>query len=234
MADRIYIRGFPSDFTDADLKKFFRQYGRIKKAYIVKETEGTPKLYGIVRYLNPGNTKVAIEGAHMKLLENINWYVAMCDKKAERSSNQKRYKSELVCKTKGRNLFISGFPEKWTVENIKEWLGKYGTIESAKVIGNTAFVLFGTIEAAKNAFEGEKKVAIEGKLVYITFWKNKELLAKKIMYSKAQRVKRDLNQDTPPGEKTAVEEINNLGESALKSENLEHNPNDPVEDHKEN
>jgi RNA recognition motif-containing protein len=78
MADRLYIRGFPSAYTAEDLKSKFKSFGRIKKAYVVTNES---KCHGIVRYYNPDNAKKAIEDLNNQVNDGITWYVAYCEKK---------------------------------------------------------------------------------------------------------------------------------------------------------
>lgn len=188
MSDRIYVRGFPSEFTLADLKKFFRQFGKIKNACIIKESEGTPKLYGIVRYLNSDYATAAINGAHLKTIGNISWYVAICERKYYRQrTNRAMYKNALDEKFKLKNIVIRGFPSSWTEETLKEVFGKYGVIKSTKIIGLNALVLFETAEAAKDAIQGERNMEFESKKICISYWKSKEQLTRQISNAKLLR-----------------------------------------------
>ena len=190
MSDRIYIRGFPADFTTTALKAFFRPYGKIRKAYIVNETEESPKLYGIVRYYNPDNSFKAIEAVHEKTLESITWYVAICEAKATRKKELRSKVSEFKRSQIGKNLFVRDFPETWTQEILLETFSKYGTVLSAKLDGKKAFVHFSTEDEAKNAIASMKTLLFEGKKLYVTLWKDKRELERIISKTKIKRAQK--------------------------------------------
>ena len=113
MADRIYIRGFPSEYTYDELKQIFREFGRIKSGYIVNlppdpyygiiervmkrrvmkrrvKRRAYPTNYGIIRYFNANNAEKAIKAMHRKESQGGKWFVAQCDKKQDR---EKKYEA---------------------------------------------------------------------------------------------------------------------------------------------
>lgn len=190
MSDRIYIRGFPADFTTNALKAVFRPYGKIRKAYVVNQTEETPKLYGIVRYYNPENSLKAIEAVHDKTLENITWYVAICEARAKRNNQLMDKHQELNRSQMGKNLFVRDFPETWTQEFLLETFSKYGTVSNSKLNGKNAYVLFSTEEEAKNAIDSLKTVLFDEKKLYVTLWKEKREIQRIIGKTKIKRAQK--------------------------------------------
>jgi polyadenylate-binding protein len=171
--------------SEAELREKFRPFGKIKKGYIVKDSP--PKLYGIVRYHNPDSAAKAVEGMHEKSCASSTWYVALCERKSERNVIAKRMLRQIATESQNKNLFLRGFPESWTEENLKAIFAKYGQITSAKIKGITAFVCFDSKEAAKAALDAEKALTVDGVRVYITLWQMKSTLTRRINKTKAKR-----------------------------------------------
>lgn len=185
MSDRIYIRGFTADMSEAELREKFRPFGKIKKCYIVKDSP--PKLYGIIRYHNPGSAAKAVEEMHEKSCASSTWYVALCERKSERNVKAREMLRKLAAESQNKNLYLRGFPESWTEENLKDIFAKYGQITSSKIKGNIAFVCFDSLEAAKAALDAEKVLTVDGTRVYIALWQTKSTLLRKIQKTRAKR-----------------------------------------------
>lgn len=191
MADRIYVRGFPTTFTNSELKQRFKEFGRVKKAYVVSATEPKPKLYGIVRFYNPTSAVKARSSLHEVVEDTTKWFIAECKKKSERDQEMASNFRSTLHSYIGRTILIRNFPEEWNENNFLEVFGKYGTINSFKLDGNKAYAKFVEIEEAKSAVDGEKPVMDNGKKLYVTLWQPKNTFSGKIAATKRKRAAKE-------------------------------------------
>ena len=167
----VYVRGFPSSFTNPDLKAKFMPFGRVQKARI---TSNDQKHFGIVTYYYEEHAKIAMQALNDKTIEGITWYATECEKLEERNSSnsQKARKFENRPKT----LYLRDFPADLTTDKLKEIFVKYGLISSVYIRENIAFVTFDNPEMASKALEAEKFMKLEGKRVYVNKLKNQRTI----------------------------------------------------------
>jgi polyadenylate-binding protein len=196
MSDPIYVRGFPSSLSEVELKSQFRQFGRIKAAYIVSKPEDKGKLYAIVKFFKDSSNAKAIEALHEKTVDNISWYVVKCEQKSKRDRENKKILRETKDKNKGKGLYIRNFPSSWTENEVKERFQQYGSLTSVKITEKVIFANFETEEQAKAAVQGAKGLQIDGTKLYVTICiDNKHNVMRKIIHTthKKQQKKAALN-----------------------------------------
>lgn len=189
MSDRVYARGFPITFTNEDLKSKFKVFGRIRKCQIFS---GESKLYGIVRYCRPENVLKAIDYLNNQLIDGINWYVAICEKKDIHDSFtkiQKRRKNNYK-----KTLFVQDFPSECDKEKLKELFDKFGSIESIKLNQNTAYVTFVEISSATTAFEQRNLFSFNGNKVYVNKLKKINYITNCIRVKKYTKIEKKLQE----------------------------------------
>ena len=110
MTDKIYVRGFPQNFTEIELKAIFSKFGKVKKSYIIKKEGVKPIHYGYVRFTNPEHGALAIETLHNQPYENGTWYVARCERGKDRINKANSKRRLLESKYRAKNLVIQKFP----------------------------------------------------------------------------------------------------------------------------
>jgi RNA recognition motif-containing protein len=85
--NNIYVKNFPKNFSEDDLKKVFEGYGEIKSVVISKDTNGDSRGFGFVCFGNPGHANTAFREMREK---NITYegleplYINYAQRKEER------------------------------------------------------------------------------------------------------------------------------------------------------
>jgi RNA recognition motif-containing protein len=191
MSDRLYIRGFPSTYTAEDLKSKLKIFGRIKKCYIVN---GESKSYGIVRYFRPESAPKAINDLNNKVIDDITWYVAICEKKYLSVSDKNRKLKERKKKNYNKTLFLKDLPPDCNEVKLREVFEKHGNIESIKINKNIAYVTFVEETAAKAANTMEKLLTIDGTKVYVNKLREKSRITQFIRDKKYKIIEKKLDE----------------------------------------
>ena len=87
--NNVYVKNFPKDFNDEDLRQLFSKYGEISNAIISRDDKGNSKGFGFVCYASPFDAVNAIKQLKEK---NITFpglpalYVNFAMKKEERAN----------------------------------------------------------------------------------------------------------------------------------------------------
>lgn len=87
--NNVYVKNFPKDFNDEDLRQLFSKYGEISNAIISRDDKGNSKGFGFVCYVSPFDAVNAIKQLKEK---NITFpglpalYVNFAMKKEERTN----------------------------------------------------------------------------------------------------------------------------------------------------
>lgn len=190
MSDRIYIRGFPSVFTHNDLKRRFREFGKVRRAYI-KVNESTPSLYcGFIRFYDP--TAVAQALTLNNTIEGpIRWYVACAQDKAKREKLKKTACPQKEAQRMKTNLVLKNLPTGFLNENLCELLAPFGPILSTSVREQQGHAL-GFVEFADKQHANTARTELKGKTIgehtiQLTPWIPKHYLAPWIQELKRAR-----------------------------------------------
>jgi RNA recognition motif-containing protein len=180
MPDPIYIRGFPSSYTESDLNSYFKQFGKIKSAYIVQHRINPSFIHAIVIFNKSSSNAKAIEALHDKTLDNIHWYVAICERRHQRAHENR----EKLFKTKqewmGKGIYIRNLPQGWKEDDVKQLFAEYGKIASVKITEKAVFINFDTADQATTAVKGTKGLMVDGKKIYVTLVQDRKFIAQKI------------------------------------------------------
>jgi polyadenylate-binding protein len=189
--NNIYVKNFPTSWTEDDLKKIFSQYGNILSLFLNKNEKGA---FAFVCYGDAsGKDKEAGPKAAMKAVEELNnkmidgkelyckEALGKADRQIEKTKEMLRYKNS----KKRCNLYVKNFPPTTTKEQLEELFGKYGEIENIKLFPKEgealyAFVCFKNPEKASQAKAELNQTTFNGKQLYINHYEIKEI--RKVQY----------------------------------------------------
>uniref|UniRef100_A0ACD6AHE5 Uncharacterized protein n=1 Tax=Avena sativa TaxID=4498 RepID=A0ACD6AHE5_AVESA len=111
----VYIKNFPTEFTEDDLHQEFAPFGDITSAIVMKDADGKSKCFGFVNYEKPEYATEAIRIINGKMVKGTILYVARAQKKAERQAELKakfeRERTEKLKKFEGLNLYIKNLDD---------------------------------------------------------------------------------------------------------------------------
>ena len=85
--NNLYVKNFPKNFTEEDLKKIFEGFGEIKSVVISRDTNGESKGFGFVCLNNPGEANTAFRELREKsiIFEGLEpLYINYAQRKEER------------------------------------------------------------------------------------------------------------------------------------------------------
>lgn len=190
LINNIYVKNIPASMTDADVTKLFSEYGHIKSLVLSKHEIGQ---YGFVCYDDPDGTNVeygpacaqkALEGLQGKEMGTdasgnaLKLYIRHALKKVEREAEKKKETLRYKASKKRCNLYVKGFPETMTEDELRTLFQTYGEIESLKMHppGEQkklyAFVCFKKPDEASSAKEN---LTINDKRLTINHYEIKEI-----------------------------------------------------------
>ena len=167
----VYVRGFPSSFTNEELKEKFRPFGHIKNARVVSNDQ---KLFGLVTFFGEVHANAAIESLNGKVFDGSTWYVVQCEKGAERNSIKRKKLAQE--KNREKTLYLKDLPANVTEEKLKEIFVKYGNISSVSIQEKVTYLTFDDSQSAQSAFEAEKLLKVDGQRVFVNKLMDKRLI----------------------------------------------------------
>ena len=190
--NNIYAKNFPENFTEDDVRNLFSQFGRVESMKYMKNDKGP---YAFIcfnsedktdREYGPRCAQEAVEklnGESMingePLPDNKKLYVKEALKRTDREAERLRETIKYKSSKKRCNLYVKGFPDTMTEEQLRELFASYGEIESLKMHppGENqkklyAFVCFKKPDEASSAKEG---LTINNKSLTINHYEIKEI-----------------------------------------------------------
>ena len=197
--NNIYVKNYPSEWNEANLKDLFGKYGDIKSlqqltrparethpqrnfAFICYDRDGD-RTYG------PACAEAAVKDLHEAELEGgLKLYVQPAIPKAVREAIVKSEITRFKNSKKKCNLFVKNFPQGYTKENLHELFSPFGVIESI-VLGpknddategrpSFAFVCFAQPDSAQNARAFLHQKQFQGRNLYVTNYELPEIRQK--------------------------------------------------------
>nr|NP_001088471.1 uncharacterized protein LOC495336 [Xenopus laevis]AAH84798.1 LOC495336 protein [Xenopus laevis] len=184
--NNIYVKNFPPETDDEKLKEMFTEFGEIKSACVMKDSEGKSKGFGFVCYLNPEHAEAAVAAMHGKEIGGRSLYASRAQRKEERQEELKlrleKQKAERRSKyVSNVNLYVKNLDDEIDDERLKEIFSKYGPISSAKVMTDSnnrskgfGFVCFTNPEQATKAVTEANGRVEYSKPLYVAIAQRKE------------------------------------------------------------
>ena len=75
-SNNLYIKGFPLNFSQDDIKRIFSVFGEISSiGLMTAKTKEGEKAFGFVNFINAEAAEAACNELHMKKTEDFEWYV---------------------------------------------------------------------------------------------------------------------------------------------------------------
>jgi polyadenylate-binding protein len=85
----VYVKNFPSEFGDDDLRKQFAPFGEITSAVVMRDADGASRGFGFVNFEKPEYAAEAVQKLNGKSIEDKLLYVGRAQKKEERRAEMK-------------------------------------------------------------------------------------------------------------------------------------------------
>lgn len=196
----LYVKNFPSAYTEDDLKKLFESYGKITSLALTTDKKG--RKFAFVNFEEPGQAKKAIETLHQKKDfrseeqkkedeedDLSNWFYCMrAQTKEERERNLKDQfggASNVPAGTdprfEGVNLYVKNLHDEMGEPELQDLFAPFGTITSVAVMKDDrehskgfGFVSFKSSDDATKAVAEMHLKVIKGKPLYVGLAEKKE------------------------------------------------------------
>ena len=200
--NNIYVKNYPADWTEANLREIFDKYGEIKSLVQMskKGKDGLEKPFAFVCFdkdgdksYGPACADAAVKDLHEKeVAEGLKIYVQPAIPSEERHAQVLREQTRFKNSKKKCNLFVKNFPQEYNEKNLEDIFAPFGPIESIKIIqprqeeggqgqskvGPRAFVCFKQPDSAANARAALHQRSFEGRNLYVTNYELPEIRKK--------------------------------------------------------
>lgn len=180
----VYIKNLPEEVSDDQLRKMFEEYGKIVSAKVMSDEEGKSKGFAFVSFEDHECAQRACEELNTKDILGKPIYVGRAQKKAERQAELKekfeRIKLERMNRYQGVNLYVKNLDDNIDDERLRKEFSQFGTITSAKVMGEPGrskgfgFVCFSSPEEATKAVTEMNGRILVSKPLYVALAQRKE------------------------------------------------------------
>ena len=219
--NNIYVKNFPQEFTEEDIRKLFSEYGRIESLFMKEQTvqdptTGETKSLGYYAFIcydsedksdrqyGPACAERAVLELHntdeingIKLEKRL--YVKEALPKREREAERLRDTIKYKNSKKRCNLYVKGFSEDATEEDLRRLFDEFGEIESIRLHPHdkvntkkhSAFVCFKKPDEASSAKEKLHGTQSNNRTLIINHYEIKEI---RQLQNEATQDKRDFQQ----------------------------------------
>ncbi|KAK3789566.1 hypothetical protein RRG08_063822 [Elysia crispata] len=182
--NNVYIKNFGEELDDEKLREMFEQYGKIISAKVMFDSGAKPRGFGFVSFEEPEAAEKAVQALNGSEMGGKQLYCGRAQKKAERQAELKEHfekiKLERINRYQGVNLYVKNLDDGVDDEKLREEFSKFGTITSAKVMGEGGrskgfgFVCFSSPEEATKAVTEMNGRIIVAKPLYVALAQRKE------------------------------------------------------------
>ncbi|XP_064596934.1 polyadenylate-binding protein 1-like [Liolophura sinensis] len=180
----VYVKNFGEELDDAKMFELFEPYGKIISAKVMSAEDGAPRGFGFVSFEDPEAAERAVEELNGREINGRILFAGRAQKKAERQSDLKekfeRLKMERANRYQGVNLYVKNLDDTIDDEKLRKEFSQFGTITSAKVMGDGGrskgfgFVCFSSPEEATKAVTEMNGRIIVSKPLYVALAQRKE------------------------------------------------------------
>jgi len=182
--NNVYIKNFGEELDDEKLREMFLQYGKIISAKVMFDGTGKSRGFGFVSFEEPETAELAVTDLNGKEVGGKMLYCGRAQKKAERQAELKekfeKIKLERINRYQGVNLYVKNLDDGVDDERLRKEFSQFGTITSAKVMGDGGrskgfgFVCFSSPEEATKAVTEMNGRIIVAKPLYVALAQRKE------------------------------------------------------------
>uniref|UniRef100_A0A094ZMR8 Polyadenylate-binding protein 1 n=1 Tax=Schistosoma haematobium TaxID=6185 RepID=A0A094ZMR8_SCHHA len=198
--NNLYIKNFPPETDNEKLKEMFSEFGEIKSACVMKDSEGKSKGFGFVCFLDPDHAENAVKTMHGKEVEGRALYCARAQRKEERQEELKQRLEKQRAERQSSymlnvNLYVKNLDDNIDDKRLEEAFSVHGSITSAKVMKDAnnrskgfGFVCFANPEQAARAVTDMNGTIIGSKPLYVALAQRKEDRRAKLIEEHQQRL----------------------------------------------
>ncbi|KAI8776846.1 polyadenylate-binding protein 4 [Biomphalaria glabrata] len=182
--NNVYIKNFGEELDDEKLREMFEQYGKIISAKVMYDGSGKSRGFGFVSFEEPDAAEKAVTTLNGTEMGGKQIYCGRAQKKAERQAELKekfeKIKLERINRYQGVNLYVKNLDDGVDDERLRKEFSQFGTITSAKVMGEGGrsrgfgFVCFSSPEEATKAVTEMNGRIIVAKPLYVALAQRKE------------------------------------------------------------
>jgi len=182
--NNVYIKNFSEEVEDEKLREMFEPYGKIISAKVMCDVNGQSRGFGFVSFEEPEAAEKAVEQLNGFEVSGKILYCGRAQKKAERQAELKekfeKIRMERINRYQGVNLYVKNLDDVVDDERLRKEFSQFGTITSAKVMGDGArskgfgFVCFSSPEEATKAVTEMNGRIIVAKPLYVALAQRKE------------------------------------------------------------
>jgi polyadenylate-binding protein len=169
--------------TDDGLRDFMSQFGEVQSAVVkisptVAEVARPAGCFGLCNFEDHDCAKRAVEELDGQTFGDCIIRCSRCKSHHERMEEIQKstqlFKRELYTRYHGRNLYVRGFDETMTEDELRDMFSEFGQIENVKIKrdseGNSkkfGFVCYVTEESARNCLHRSTLMRANGKQIYV-------------------------------------------------------------------
>ncbi|CAH8662272.1 unnamed protein product [Schistosoma margrebowiei] len=198
--NNLYIKNFPPETDNEKLKEMFSEFGEIKSACVMKDSEGKSKGFGFVCFLDPDHAENAVKTMHGKEVDGRALYCARAQRKEERQEELKQRLEKQRAERQSSymlnvNLYVKNLDDNIDDKRLEEAFSVHGSITSAKVMKDAnnrskgfGFVCFANPEQAARAVTDMNGTIIGSKPLYVALAQRKEDRRAKLIEEHQQRL----------------------------------------------
>ena len=184
----VYFKNLPESIKTVDqIKELFAPFGEIVVPCLPLNSDGVPLGFGFCNMAEHEAAVRAVQALNGKEIDGKIIEACRFKNRAERQQEIKdrslKYQRDQYEKTKNRDLYIRGFDETVTDEQLKETFSAFGPLESTKIQRDESgtslkfgFALFVNDVDANKALKESINLQINGNQIYVAYWKPKHML----------------------------------------------------------
>ena len=125
--NNLYVKEFPLEWTEDDLKAHFEKHGELGSIMLVKDDDGKSKGFGFVCFKDDKSAKKAVEEEHEKKIGDKVLYVVRAEKKKDRVASLKKSMAR-------SNVYIRNFDKDVTEDILINFFKSYGEVKNVKIM----------------------------------------------------------------------------------------------------
>ena len=181
--NNIYVKEFPTTWTDEDLGNLFKKYGELGSVKVMFDDEGKSKGFGFVCFQKPECVDKAVELNGKEIDGNI-LYVSKAEKKTDRIKALEKSMAR-------RNLYIRNFPKEFSEAQLQKFFEQYGNVSNVRIMVTSltdpatqeirkeskgfGFVCFETAETAAKVVElaNANQLQFDDKQIFAAFYETR-------------------------------------------------------------
>ena len=187
-----YVKNFPKDITEDELRKVLEKYGKITSLFMPVKEDGTLSGFACANYENPDDARNAIDNLHGKHLFGaerasdsssivLPFYIQKAEARKDRVDPLHTRLENLSLDSRPKNsLYINNIPLTFSETEIHGIFQRFGTITdfqlnkpSADAIKQNGCVTYSTPEEAAVAFEKIDGTYLDGNRLHVSFYKQR-------------------------------------------------------------